>query len=55
MTTGYTPIGKYYQKFFSQFPTNYPYREAKIQTHEHIVIEYYWRWRINPTQQHNHK
>ena len=40
MTTGHTPIGEYRQRFFPNLPTSCPYKKAKVQTQEHIVMEY---------------
>jgi len=39
MTTGHAPIGEYRQRFFPHLPTSCPCGEAKVQTHEHIVME----------------
>ena len=40
MTTRHAPIREYQQRFFPYSPISYPYSEAEIQTHKHIVIEY---------------
>ena len=40
MTTGYTPIGKYRQRFFPNLLTSCPYGETEVQTREHIIMEY---------------
>jgi len=40
MTTGHAPIREYRQRFFLHLPTSCPCGKAKVQTREHIVMEY---------------
>ena len=42
MTTSHAPIGEYHQRFFPHSPISCPCSKAKIQTHEHIIMECPW-------------
>jgi len=40
MTTDYMLIREYKQRFFPNLPTSCLYSKAKVQTQEHIIMEY---------------